>query len=128
MKCWLPPAGVFLSTFADFKQDEHGRITLYFQIHSLKDTLNEFWVRHVYRNQDMPTLTRHLLSWLGENELRQMISEEGLSLEKYLDKEARVEISLNRTGKYKDALRVISNIYPPDPTFEEQVGDGKFEI
>jgi len=128
IKNWKPPKGVYLSTFADFKYDEQDRIILYFRIHSIQDSVYEYWVRHVYRPTDMSILASHLKNWLGEQEFRQMIEEGSISLEKYLEKEALVDIRLNRNPKYKEALRVIANIYPADPTLQEQVGDAKFDI
>ena len=73
----------------------------YFQIHSIQDSINEYWVRHVYTQNHRATLTKHLLSWLGEKEFRQMIAGGSYNLEQYLQKEALVEVRFTKTVNHK---------------------------
>ena len=128
VKTWTPPEGLFPATFANFRHETDDKIILYFQIHSIQDPINEYWVRHVYTQNHRATLTKHLLSWLGEKEFRQMIAGGSYNLEQYLEKEALVEVRFTKTVSHKEPLRVIGNIYPHNAPLKALDVVGEFEI
>ena len=128
VKNWKPPEGVYLSRFSDFKQDEQGRVILYFQIDEIKDSVYDYWVRNVYGSGYLRTMSAHLLNWLGETEFNRMTQDGCYDLNPYLRKQALVDVGLVKKEPYNEALRIINNIYPAVDDLEQLVGVGEFEI
>ena len=132
IKCWRVPKGFHRAVFKNIEVDSANRYVLRFLITSLKDDIEEYWVRHAYRREDMSLLWKTLSIMLGKEEFRKFAMLGGGSLEKYYGREFDLEVDLLVKENENEPLRIIKSVHPAGacvhlPTNERDLV-GEYEI
>ena len=116
--CYLLPEGGFTGRVVkgSYEPDKSGRpmAVILFQIESFKKPNTQYMARAVYWENEISKLQEHIASWMGTEYLEAAIRNGGIDLEALVGKLADLEvIHDNTSSKHKDALRLVTGIYPP---------------
>jgi len=116
--CYLLPEGRFTGRVVkgSYEPDKSGRpmAVILFQIESFKKPNTQYMARAFYWENEIPKLQEHIASWMGTEYLEAAIRNGGIDLEAHVGKLADLEvIHDNTSSKHKDALRLVTGIYPP---------------
>ena len=125
--CYLLPEGRFtaIAVNAYYEKDKSGRqrAVIVFQIESFKKPNTQYMARAVYWENEIPKLQEDIASWMGSEYLEAAIRDGGIDLEALKGELADIDIIHdNSSPTHKDALRVVSGIYPPNRLAKSGLG------